>query len=91
MACLRKRGKSYYALYSLGGQQKCVNLHTDSLHIAKVKSDRLNLQLQEAQTSRYQHGPRWAKSLKRTFNTSLLLKLPETFNVTFITSKTPLV
>ena len=90
MACLRKHGKNYYALY-LGGQQKRVSLHTGSLRIAKVKSGRLNLQLQEAQTSRYQHGPRWAKSLKRTFKTSLLLKLPETFNVTFITSETPLV
>ena len=37
MACLRKRWKAFYAQYNLGGQQKCVSLHTNSLHIAKEK------------------------------------------------------
>jgi len=37
MACLRKRGKTYYAQYNLGGQQKRVSLHTTSLQVAKEK------------------------------------------------------
>ncbi len=37
MACLKKRGKTYYAQYNLGGQQKRVSLHTSSLQIAKEK------------------------------------------------------
>jgi hypothetical protein len=37
MACLKKRGKTYYAQYNLGGQQMRVSLHTSSLQIAKEK------------------------------------------------------
>ena len=37
MASLKQRGKTYYAQYNLGGQQKRVSLHTSSLQIAKEK------------------------------------------------------
>jgi integrase len=37
MASLKKRGRTYYAQYYLGGQQKRVSLGTDSLQIAKEK------------------------------------------------------
>jgi len=37
MACLKKSGKTYYAQYYLGGQQKRVSLNTDSLQMAKEK------------------------------------------------------
>ena len=37
MACLKKRGKTYYAQYNLGGQQKRVSPRTNYLQIAKEK------------------------------------------------------
>ncbi|MFA5517141.1 MAG: hypothetical protein WDA20_12715 [Desulfuromonadales bacterium] len=37
MASLKRRGKTYYAQYYLGGQQKRVCLGTESLQIAKEK------------------------------------------------------
>ncbi len=37
MACLKKRGKTYYAQYYLGGVQKRVSLGTNSLQVAKEK------------------------------------------------------
>lgn len=37
MASLKKRGKTYYAQYYVGGKQKRVNLETMSLQIAKEK------------------------------------------------------
>lgn len=37
MASLKKRGKTYYAQYYLGGEQKRVSLSTDSLQVAKEK------------------------------------------------------
>ncbi len=37
MASLKKRGKTYYAQYYLGGEQKRVSLGTNSLQIAKEK------------------------------------------------------
>lgn len=37
MACLWKRGKTYYERYYLGGKQKAVCLHTPSYRIAKEK------------------------------------------------------
>lgn len=37
MASLKKRGKTYYAQYYFGGQQKRISLSTDSLQIAKEK------------------------------------------------------
>jgi integrase len=37
MASLKKRGKTYYAQYYLGGEQKRVSLNTDSLQVAKEK------------------------------------------------------
>lgn len=37
MASLKKRGKTYYAQYYLGGKQKRVCLHTTTLQIAKEK------------------------------------------------------
>lgn len=37
MASLKKRGKTYYAQYYLGGEQKRVSLGTNSLQVAKEK------------------------------------------------------
>jgi len=37
MACLKKRGKNYYAQYYIGAKQTRVCLHTESLQIAKEK------------------------------------------------------
>jgi hypothetical protein len=37
MASLKRRGKTYYAQYYVGGEQKRVNLETTSLHVAKEK------------------------------------------------------
>ena len=41
MACLKKRGKIYYAQYYLGSRQKRVSLGTNSLQIAKEKLRKL--------------------------------------------------
>jgi len=37
MACLKRRGKIYYAQYYVGRKQKRVSLETSSLQIAKEK------------------------------------------------------
>jgi len=37
MACLKKRGKTYYAQYYVGSRQRRVSLHTTSLQVAKEK------------------------------------------------------
>ena len=37
MACLKKRGKKYYAQYYVGRKQKRISLNTTSLQIAKEK------------------------------------------------------
>lgn len=37
MASLKKRGQAYYAQYYVNGKQKRVNLHTESLQVAKEK------------------------------------------------------
>lgn len=45
MACLIKRGKTYYAQYYAGKKQKRVNLHTQNLQIAKEKLRQLESSL----------------------------------------------
>jgi len=37
MACLKRRGKTFYAQFYIGRQQKRVNLNTSSLSAAKEK------------------------------------------------------
>lgn len=37
MACLKKRGRTFYAQYYLGGKQRRVSLDTDSYQVAKEK------------------------------------------------------
>jgi integrase len=37
MACLKKRGKTYYAQYYVGSRQRRVSLHNTSLQVAKEK------------------------------------------------------
>jgi len=37
MACLKRRGKAYYAQYYVGTQQKRINLHTSLLSVAKER------------------------------------------------------
>lgn len=45
MACLIKRGKTYYAQYYAGKKQKRVNLHTQTLQVAKEKLRQLESSL----------------------------------------------
>lgn len=47
MASLKKRGKTYYAQYYQGGQQKRVSLRTSTLQVAKEKIRRIESALMQ--------------------------------------------
>jgi hypothetical protein len=51
MACLKKRGKTYYAQYYLGNRQIRVSLQTDSSQLAKEKVRQIESNLARGQDS----------------------------------------